>query len=424
MLSAAAVAEAREVVRPVDFYKPSRAHVFEAVCALDDRGDPIDAVTVHAELAAIGCAEGVTGVDLVTFIANTPAVSSTRKYAQIVAELAGKRRLAGAGQEIVEAALDPTRDAGSVVSEAESRLVIAAGKTADGRGPVDAAAVVDLALARADAADQRGGGLSGLSSGYRDLDGLLGGMEAGSLVVVGARPSMGKTAFTLGIALTNAVRGTPTRFCSLEMARGEIGARMLAMEAKVSVDQQRSGRLSEEQWSRLHEAGGRIRRALLVIDDRSAPTVSELRLAAKAMQSRQGLGLLVVDYLQLIVGRSDAERREVLVRETAEGLKAIAKDFDCVVVAAAQLNRGLESRTDKRPLLSDLRESGGIEQAADVAMFIYRDEVYSPDSADAGTAEVLVRKNRSGPTGAVRLHFLASLARFADLALAHHGELL
>jgi replicative DNA helicase len=416
MLSPAAVAEAREVVTPDDFYKPSQAHVFTAIGHLDDRGDPIDAVTVHDALVSLGLAEAITVSDLFGFVANAPAASSARKYAGIVAELARKRRLAGAGREIADSALDPTRDADSVLSEAESRLVTAAGKTACEHRPTEVAAVVDLALARADAAELRGGELSGLTTGHRDLDRLLGGMEAGQLYVPAARSGMGKTSFVLGVALANVKRGVPTLFFSLEMSKGEIGARLLAIEASVSVDQQRSGRLSTEQWMRLHEARDRLASLPFVIEDRSAPTLSDIRLAAKSMRSKRGLGLVNVDYLQLVAGRSEAERREVEVREIAEGLKAMAKDFGCVVVAAAQINRKVEDRADKRPLLSDLRESGGIEQAADVVAFLCRDEYYDPASPEAGIAEVIVRKNRSGPTGTVKLAWLGSLTRFADLS--------
>jgi replicative DNA helicase len=420
MISAIAIAEIREIVRPEDFYKPQHANIAMAIWSLDDRDEPADSVTVFDELRRLGLTDGVSPNDLVGFMASAPATDAGRKHAQIVAELARKRRLAGAGQEIAEAALDPTRDAGSVLSEAEDRLVAAAGETSDDRGPGSVDAVVDLALARANAAELRGGGLSGLSTGHVDLDERLRGMEPSQLVVVGARPSMGKTAFGLGIVLANARAGVPTLFCSLEMSRDEIGARLLAMEAGVSVDEQRSGRLTEAQWTRLLEARDRLATFPLVVDDRSGPTLSEIRLVAKAMRSKQGLGLLVLDYLQLVAGRSE-DRREIQIRETAEGLKAIAKDLECVVVAAAQLNRGVEAREDKRPLLSDLRESGGIEQAADVVMFIYRDEYYHPASADAGTAEILNRKNRSGPTGMARLAFLPTLARFADLSFSHSG---
>lgn len=421
MVSAVAIAEIREIVRPEDFYKAPHANIYTAICSLGDRDEPADSVTVFDELRRLGLTDGVTPNDLVGFAASAPARDAGHKHAQIVAELARKRRLAGAGQEITESALDPTRDAGSVLSEAEDRLVAAAGETPDDRGPGSVDAVVDLALARADAAELRGGGLSGLSTGHVDLDELLGGIEPSRLVVVGARPSMGKTAFGLGIVLANARVGVPTLFCSLEMSRDEIGARLLAMEAGVSVDEQRSGRLTEAQWTRLYEARDRLATFPLVIDDRSSPTLSEIRLVAKAMRSKQGLGLLVLNYLQLVAGRSEEVHREIQIRETAEGLKAIAKDLECVVVAAAQLNRGVEAREDKRPLLSDLRESGGIEQAADVVMFIYRDDYYHPASPDAGTAEILIRKNRSGPTGMIRLAFLPTLARFADLSFSYHG---
>jgi replicative DNA helicase len=416
MLSPAAVTEAREVVTPDDFYKPSHAHVFRAIVNLDERGNSIDVVTVRAALVSLGCAEAIGVSDLIGFVANAPAISSTRQYAEIVAGLARKRRLAGAGREITNAAIDPTRDADSILSEAEARLVIAAGESVDEHRPVPAGKVVDLALARANAAEIRGGGLSGLTTGHRDLDRLLGGLECGSLVTIGARPSMGKTAFTLGVALANALCGTPTLFFSLEMSREEIGARLLAMEARVSVDQQRSGRLSVEQWTRLHEARDRLETLPLVIDDRSSPTVADVRLAAKAMRAKQGLGLVVLDYLQLIASQQREERREIEVRKVAEGLKGVAKNFGCVVIAAAQLNRLLEGRTEKRPILSDLRDSGGIEQAADVVAFLYRHEVYFPSTDQVGIAEIIVRKNRSGPTGTVKLAWLSTFARFADLS--------
>jgi replicative DNA helicase len=421
LLSAAAVAEVREIISAEDFYRPAHANVFLAVGHLDDHGEAVDAITVHAALVSLGLSDGIGVSNLVDLAAGVPVTSSPRKYASIVAELARKRRLAGAGQEITEAALDPTRDAGSVLSEAESRLVIAGGETTDEHRPVDVAEVVDLALARADAADLRGGGLSGLTSGYRDLDDLEGGMEPGQLYVAAARSGMGKTSFVLGMLLSNIKREVPSLLFSLEMSQEEIGARLLAMEASISSAQQRSGRLSAEQWTRLYEARDRLATFPLVVDDRSSPTLSEIRLAAKAMRSKRGLGLVVLDYLQLVAGRSDAEHREVEVRETAEGLKAIAKDFGCVVVAAAQINRKVEDRHDKRPLLSDLRESGGIEQAADVVAFLYRDDYYNPASPDAGTAEVIVRKNRSGPTGTVKLAWLASFTRFADLSFSYSG---
>lgn len=415
LLSAAAIAVCAELVGSADFYRPSHGAIFAAILALADRGEPADAVIVAAELRARG-EDGVSYADLIALHENTPAISAAPKYARLVAEAARKRRLAHAGREIADAALDPTTASADVLAEGEARLVIAAGAANDGRGLEDIGALVGLAMERVDAAEARGGALSGIPTGLRDLDALLGGMESGSLVVVGARPSMGKTAFGLGVALANVGNDTPTLFVSAEMTKLQIGERTLAMTAKVSVNTQRSGRLSVDQWQRLRSADEHSRSLPLVVDDRSAPTLGQIRVAAKGVQARRGLGLVVVDYLQLVAPRGPGETRALEVGQVAEGLKSLAKDLGCVVVALAQLNRSLESRIDKRPLLADLRESGGIEQAADVVVFIYRDDVYDPDSPDAGTAELLVRKNRSGPMGDVRVAWLATSTRFADLA--------
>jgi replicative DNA helicase len=226
---------------------------------------------------------------------------------------------------------------------------------------------------------------------------------------------MGKTSAGHCVALHNARAGVPTLIVSAEMSRVEVGTRILAMLSNVGTEVQKAGRLTDTQWERLADARTELASLVLEIDDRAAPTLAQVRSAARSMQARRGLGLVVVDYLQLMMGRKDAERRDVQVAELARGLKGLARDVGCVVVALAQLNRKLEDRGDKRPLLSDLRESGAIEQDADVVMFIYRDEVYSP-KAEHGVAEVIVAKHRSGPTGVARLAWLPTVTRFADLA--------
>ncbi|MGH9294100.1 MAG: replicative DNA helicase, partial [Acidimicrobiales bacterium] len=251
-------------------------------------------------------------------------------------------------------------------------------------------------------------------TGFGDLDRLLGGIEPGALVVVGARPSMGKTGFGLCVARAAAARGTPALYTSAEMSEGEIMARLLGIMSGVGTHRQRSADLRPEEWMRLLDARKLLDSMPLEIDDRAAPTVSDIRLRARRMQVRSGLGLVVVDYLGLL-SAPKAERRELEVAAIARGLKQIARSLGIVVVALSQLNRGLEARTDKRPLLSDLRESGAIEQDADVVAFIYRDEAYHPDSIDRGTAEIHVAKHRSGPTGVARLAWLPAVAKFADL---------
>jgi replicative DNA helicase len=415
--SAVARAEARERVRADDFYSPRNGNIFEASCQLEDAGEPVDPVTAYDQLRRLGLAEGVTGGDLVALAANgVPTFAFAAKYGAIVAELAAKRRLASVGAELSSAAMDPARDSAEVRQGAEAALL--GTERGDGRAAiVSAADTIGLVADRARAAADRGGvGVAGLPSGYRALDALLGGFEPGALVVVGARPSMGKTAFALGTAATDALRSTPTLFVSAEMGAAEIGSRLAAMVADVPAEAQRSGHLSDAQWGRLERAQAAFSHAVFEVMDQAGPTAGEVRLRARAVKSRHGLGLVCVDYLQLLAPQGKKERRELEIAETAWLLKTMARDLGCVVIALSQLNRGCEARADKRPMLSDLRESGAIEQHADVVMFLYRDEVYNPSSPDRGTAEVIVAKNRNGPTGTRRLAWLATLARFADLA--------
>ncbi|MHB8246875.1 MAG: replicative DNA helicase [Acidimicrobiales bacterium] len=419
LISAAAIAEAREIVTADDFYKPSNAHVFTAICSLGDKGQPADAVTVHAELVRLGLADVLGIADLTALVVFAPSIGAVGHYCEIVAEAGRMRRLGGVAIEMGEASLDPTRSSASVAEEAEARLLIAKGPLDSRQGPVPAGDLAGLVLDRAEAIEQRGDRLSGLPTGFADLDQALGGLEPGALCVVGARPSMGKTAFGLCIAEANARHGTPTLFFSVEMAGVEIGSRLVAMLARVGTDRQRSGQLRPEEWCRLTEARSQLASIPLQIDDRAAPTLADLRLTAKATRVRSGLGLVIVDYLQLIQAGAPFERRELVVAEVARGLKALARDLGCVVIALSQLNRSLEARADKRPILSDLRESGAIEQDADVVMFIYRDEIYNPESLDRGVAEVLIAKHRNGPTGNVRLSWNAAHARFANLDSVH-----
>jgi replicative DNA helicase len=414
--SAQAIAECTEIVRPQDFYRPAYGRIYQAILACEEAGEAADPVTIYAKLRALGLAEDIAPSEIEQLAGDALRDSAAGDYARIVAELARKRRLAGVATELRDAALDPTRAADDVVARGEGALAEEASQHA-GSTAVGIGEVVQHAMDRADAAERRGGGLSGLLSGFLDLDRLLGGFETGSLVVVGARPSMGKTAFLLGIAQANAERATPVHLFSLEMSGAEIGERLLSMASGVSQDARRRGSLTSGDWERLIPAQEGLCSLSLTIDDRSELTLSQLRLGLKAAQRRHGLGLVLVDYLQLVAPLVVSERREVAIREAAEGLKAIAKDFGVVVVAAAQLNRSPEARRDARPQLSDLRESGGIEQAADVVLALYRDEVYDRNTTNRGVAEVLVLKNRSGPTGTVTLQWDAACTRFRDLSL-------
>ncbi len=416
LLSRDAIAVAIERCSVGDFYKPSHGHVFSAVVSLYGRGEPADAVTVAEELRRSGVLEDMGGsAMLVALQANTPAISSAARYARIVEENALLRRLIGVAQEIAEIGYGLPEDVTDAVDRAETLVFdVAQRRTTDSVAPLQD--LLSRSLDRLEELYGRDESITGVPTGYQDLDEMLAGLQPSNLVVVGARPSMGKTAFALGMASHAAAQGTPVLFFSLEMSHLEIAQRVLCAEARVDATRMRNGRLVENDWSKISHAIGRLGNSPLFIDDNPNVTVMDIRAKARRMKAREGLGLVVVDYLQLMTGRNNAENRQVEISEISRGLKILARELSIPVVALSQLSRGLESRSDKRPMLADLRESGAIEQDADVVMFIYRDEVYNHDSSDQGSAEILVAKHRNGPTGSVQLAFVGHYARFANMA--------
>src|SRR5579875_35777 len=609
LLSRDAIAVALERCSAADFYKPSHAQIFAAITSLYAQGEPADAVTVAEELRRAGCLDEVGGAAaLVSLQSNTPAISSAQRYARIVEEHALLRRLIGVSQEIAEMSYGLPEDVAGALDRAESMIFeVAQRRSADTVAPHHEP--LSRSLDRLEELYVRKETINGVPTGFTDLDEQLSGLQASNLVVVGARPSMGKTAFALGLAAHAAIQGIPVLFFSLEMSHLEIAQRVLCAEARVDATRMRNGRLLEGDWPKISHAIGRIGNAPLYIDDNPNVTVMDIRAKARRMKSRDGLGLVVVDYRQLMTGRSTAENRQVEISEISRGLKILARELEIPVVALSQLSRGLESRADKRPLLADLREcltgdtvirrtdskmattigelaasgerdvpiwsvdgdgrllpavmaeawstgvrpvfeitlasgrsvratanhplltldgwamvenlspgtriaaaplvprdsrsrlaalaaagspargsewpsptsrsapsgggltpanvlervgasglpfapelsfepvvsielgaeeevfdayvpgvhtflangivshnSGAIEQDADVVMFIYRDEVYNPDSTDRGVAEVLIAKHRNGPTGVAKLSFINNFARFGDLA--------
>ena len=598
LLSRDAIAVGVEQVSADDFYKPSHAHVFDAVTALYARGEPADAVTVSEEMRRAGTLEAAGGpATLVSLQANTPAISSSARYARIVQEHAMLRRLIGVAYEIADLGYELPGDVTAALDQAEAMVF----EVAQRRSSDSVRALKDLLTESLDQIEflfERGETITGVPSGYSDLDGHLYGLQPSNLIVVGARPSMGKTAFGLGIAAHAAARANvPVLFFSLEMSHVELAQRVLCAEARVDAGRVRNGKLVDSDWSKISSAIGRIGTAPLYIDDNPNLTVMDIRAKARRMKSSEGgLGLVIVDYLQLMTGRTTAESRQVEISEISRGLKILARELQIPVVALSQLSRGLESRADKRPMLADLREcltgdtvvrradsrtettigalargrernvpiwsvddrcclvpavmseawstgvkpvytvslssgrsiratanhpllslhgwtgvehlavgsrlaavpqvpraarpprpplapvaapllrrradapvtvldrvaaadfpfvpelswesvtsvepageeevfdayvpgthaflangivshnSGAIEQDADVVMFIYRDEIYNPDSTDRGVAEVLIAKHRNGPTGVSKLAFVSNYARFGDLA--------
>ena len=418
MLEAEAIASAAGVLRADDFYKPGHAHVFDAIHALYAAGQPVDPVTVADELRRSGLLETVGGHQtLVDVMASAPATTNSAGYARIVEEHALLRRLIGVAGEIAEIGYAMPDDVTKALDRAESLVY-----EVNQRRVTDTTAKIEellgLNLDRLEQLYGRGDAITGTPTGYADLDELLSGLQPNNLVIIGARPAMGKTSFALGMATHAALYANfPVLVFSLEMGNLELSQRMLCSEARIDSQRVKTGKLSEDDWNRISGAIGRLAAAPIWIDDNPNTTVMEIRAKARRLKSQVGsLGMVVVDYLQLMTGRSGAESRQVEVSEISRGLKILARELECPVIALSQLSRGLEQRADKRPMLADLRESGSIEQDADVVMFIYRDDIYHSDSPDRGQAEIIVAKHRNGPTGVVRLAFLEQFTRFANMA--------
>ncbi|MDW3220344.1 MAG: replicative DNA helicase [Acidimicrobiales bacterium] len=417
LLSRDAIADAVEVASVEHFYRPAHAHVYDAISTLYAAGDPVDPVTVAEELDRAGVLETIGGLDgLIALQVNTPATSNAGKYASIVQERYTLRRLIETAGEIAEIGYSRPDDVTKAVDEAENMMFqVAQGRVADTMGEIRD--LLDATLDRLEQLYEAGEGITGTPTGFIDLDELLSGLQPNALLIVGARPAMGKTSFALNMAAHAAVReNRPTLVFSLEMGHLELTQRLLCAEANVDAKAMRDGNLKEDDWTRISNGIGRLAEAPLWIDDNPNLTIMEIRAKARRLKSRVGdLGMIVVDYLQLMTGRAGAESRQVEVAEISRGLKILARELQCPVVGLSQLSRNLEMRQDKRPMLADLRESGSIEQDADVVMFLYRDEVYNPGSENEGMAEVIVAKHRNGPTGTINLGFLPRFTSFKNL---------
>lgn len=418
LLSRDAIAAAMETCGADDFYKPAHAHIFDAINVLYNQGEPADPVTVADELSRAGLLEPAGGLaNLLAIQADTPATTNAARYARIVEEHALLRRLIAVAGEIAEMGYSVPDDVAAAMDHAESLVFnVAERRVTDSLKPLN-----ELLYASMDRLEQlfdRGESITGVPTGYTDLDERLFGLQPNALVIVGARPAVGKTAFALGMAAHAAVVArVPTLVFSLEMGSEEITNRLLVSEARVDAGRMRNGRLTEPDWPKISDAVARLGDAPLFIDDNPNTTVMEIRAKARRLKARQGgLGLIIIDYLQLMSGGHNAENRQLEVSAISRGLKILARELEVPVVALSQLSRQLEARADKRPTLADLRESGSLEQDADVVMFLYRDELYNPDTADRGVAEVLLAKHRNGPTGKVSLSFLEQYTKFVNMA--------
>jgi replicative DNA helicase len=406
-----------------DFYRHEHKLIFAAISALINNSKPADVITVYEQLQNQGKAEGMGGLGYLNSLAQyVPSASNIRRYAEIVRERSILRKLVTASDEIATNAFNPQgRPVERILDEAEQKIFNIGeegSRMKQGFQSMDTL-VVDLMDRVQEMADNPND-ITGVPTGFYDLDRMTSGLQAGDLVVLAARPSMGKTAFAINIAEHVALNeGLPVAVFSMEMGAAQLAVRVVGSIGRIDQGHLRTGKLTDEEWPRLTDAIERLRTVSLHIAETAGLTSSELRANARRLARKCGkLGLIVVDYLQLMTGSSggDGENRATELGEISRGLKMLAKELQCPVIALSQLNRGVEQRTDKRPMMSDLRESGAIEQDADIIMFIYRDDYYNKDSKDPGVAEIIIGKQRNGPTGAVRLTFLKPLTRFESLA--------
>jgi len=408
-----------------DFYRHDHRLIFQHISRLIDLSRPADAITVYEALQTSGKAADAGGVAYLNSLAqNTPSAANIRRYAEIVRERAVLRRLISVGEEVAAAALNPQgREAKQILDEAESKVFQIAEQGARDRGGfVKLEPLLTRVVERIQELFERPNpsDVTGVPSGFTDLDSKTAGFQEGDLIIIAGRPSMGKTALALNIGQHVAIDlGMPVAVFSMEMGAEQLAMRLLGSVGRIDAHRLRTGRLTEEDWPKLTEAIERMHAAPLHIDETPALNALELRARARRLAREYGkLGLIVVDYLQLMSASSAGENRATEISEISRSLKGLAKELKVPVIALSQLNRTVEQRTDKRPVMSDLRESGAIEQDADVILFIYRDEVYNPDSPDKGIAEIILGKQRNGPIGRVQLRFGGEHTRFDNLALS------
>ena len=418
LLSADAIGEVLAAVRMHDFYRPAHQTVFTAVLELYGRGEPADPITVAAELTRRGDLGRIGGAAyLHQLVQAVPTAANAAYYAEIVADRARLRRLCEAGTRITQLAYAAEGETAEIADAAQAELYAAL----DVRSEDEPKAPADTLDATFDVLDRLGrhqGELTGLSTGFADLDALLQGLHPGQLVVVAGRPGLGKSTLALDFARACAVKaGRAALFFSLEMGRDEINMRLLSAESRVGLQRMRSGTLTDDDWDRLSRHRTPVAAAPLFVDDTAGLTLMEIRAKARRLKQQHGLALIVIDYLQLLThGSRRPESRQQEVADISRSLKLLAKELAVPVVALSQLNRGPEQRVDKKPMLSDLRESGAVEQDADVVILLHREDAYDKTSSRAGEADLIVAKHRNGPTSVISVAAQLHTCRFTDMA--------
>lgn len=422
LLSKNALFDVVENVKARDFYDANHKEIFEAISAIARRNAPVDALTVSEELKKRGSLEMVGGRAYIASLSSgTPTTANAEEYAKIIAQKAISRRLIDTCDDVINKGYEGSMEPSALLDYAESGIF----EISQARQKGQYTHIKDVLLENIeiiDKASQMEGGLTGVTTGFRDLDEKTSGLQKSDLIILAARPAMGKTAFALTVALNAAVRGGASVLVfSMEMAKEQLGQRLLAMESRVDMQSLKKGKLSRGDWDDINDALDILSRANIHIDDTAGVSIMEMKSKCRRLKAEAGLDLVIIDYLQLMnpEGRADSRTQEISV--ISRNLKLLARELDCPVIVLSQLSRAPETRTDHRPMLSDLRESGSIEQDADIVLFLYRDEYYNKEEAVPGECEVIIAKQRSGPTGTVKVAWLEKITKFVDSAGSSNG---
>lgn len=411
-----ALITATDILVAEDFYRVSHQRIFHVMVRLAERGEPVDLVTVTAELEKLKQLEEVGGVSYLTDLATSvPTAANVEFYARVVEEKSILRRLIRTATQIASEGYSTSEDVTALLSEAEKRIM----EVSQRRYSSGFRHIKDVLMETYEQIETLAtskGDVTGLPTGYPDLDRMLSGLKPSELIILAARPGVGKTAFALNVAQNVAVRSEmPVAIFSLEMAATQLVQRMICAEGNIDAQHMRTGYFTDDDWHKLTMAIGTLSGAPIFIDDTPGITINEIRAKCRRLKTEAGLGLIMLDYLQLITGHRGGDNRQQEISEISRTLKLLARELECPVIALSQLSRAVEQRQDKRPMLSDIRESGSIEQDADVVAFLYRDDYYDKETEKKNIIEVIVGKQRSGPTGTVELAFLKEFNKFVSL---------
>jgi len=416
LLDKEAIFRAMEILRPEDFYKEAHRIIFQAVVSLANRNEAVDLVTVTEELRQKNQLEDVGGVPYLTSLVNAvPTAANVEFYARIVEEKALLRGLIQTATEIVNQGYEGAEEVEKIIDQAEQAIFNVAQRRTT-RGYTLLKDTLNEAFEKIEKIFESKGGVTGIPTGYSDFDRYTAGLQPSDLIILAARPSMGKTTFALNIAQYAAVEmRIPTVIFSLEMSKEQLAMKLLCAEAGVDNQRIRTGALTDADWPRLSRALGRLSEARMYIDDTPGVSVMEVRAKARRIKAEEGLGLVIIDYLQLMQGRAKAESRQQEVSEISRGLKALARELSVPIIALSQLSRAVEQRTVKIPTLADLRESGSLEQDADIVLFLYRDDYYNPETEKKNITELIIAKHRNGPLGSVEFFFQKDCSKFVGM---------